>query len=239
MEMTMSRAVLVAAALVCAPIALWGQELPQPGQSPASSEQTDSFPQSAIKERVAQALDEVADACATDIDDFCGKVTAGQGRLAFCMLAHEDQLSGRCRSTLYDISRDVKQNFERVAEGCLSEIKTLCGETGKVGQCLGQKKGSLSPSCQTIVQAIGQRARRLVGLVGAAVYSSDNKNLGQVVSVTKGPDDKVQSIQVDVGRVLGLGTKVITITADKLERLPGIKILLSETEVRSLPETKK
>jgi hypothetical protein len=71
------------------------------------------------------------------------------------------------------------------------------------------------------------------------VYSSDNKNLGQVVEVIKGPDNKVQSIQVDIGRVLGLGTKVITITADKLERLPGIKIQLSEAEVRSLPEAKK
>lgn len=235
----MSRAVLVAAALVFAPIALWGQESSQPGKSAAPSEQTDSSPRSAIKERVAQALDEVADACATDIDDFCGRVTSGQGRLALCMMAHEDQLSGKCRSTLYDVSRDVKRNVERVAEGCLSEVKTLCGETGKVGQCLGQKKGSLSPSCQTIVEAIGQRARRLVGLVGAAVYSSDNKNLGQVVEVTKGPDNKVQSIQVDVGRVLGLGTKVITITADKLERLPGVKLLMSETEVRSLPEAKK
>jgi hypothetical protein len=121
----------------------------------------------------------------------------------------------------------------------LSEIQTLCGETGKVGQCLAQKKGSLSDSCQIIVGAIGQKARVLAGLVGVPVYSSDNKNLGQVVEVTKGADNKVQSIQVDVGRVLGLGTKVITITADKVERLPGIKVLLSEQEVRSLPEAKK
>ena len=76
-------------------------------------------------------------------------------------------------------------------------------------------------------------------MVGMPVYSSDNKNLGQVVEVIKGSDNKVQSIQVDIGRVLGIGTKVITITSDKLERLPGIKILLSEAEVRSLPEAKK
>ena len=71
------------------------------------------------------------------------------------------------------------------------------------------------------------------------VYSSDNKNLGQVVEVVKGPDDKVQSIQVDIGRVLGLGTKVVTITADKFEQLPGIKLLLSDAEVRSLPDAMK
>ena len=76
-------------------------------------------------------------------------------------------------------------------------------------------------------------------MVGMSVYSSDNKNIGQVVEIVRGPDDKVQSIQVDIGRVLGLGTKVVTITAEKLERLPGIKVLLSDAEVRSLPEAKK
>jgi hypothetical protein len=76
-------------------------------------------------------------------------------------------------------------------------------------------------------------------VVGMSVYSSDNKNIGQVVEIVRGPDDKVQSIQVDIGRVLGLGTKVVTITAEKLERLPGIKVLLSDAEVRSLPEAKK
>ena len=55
----------------------------------------------------------------------------------------------------------------------------------------------------------------------------------------KGPDDEVRSVQVDIGRMLGLGTKVITIPADKLQQVPGIKALLSDTEVRSLPEAKK
>jgi hypothetical protein len=80
---------------------------------------------------------------------------------------------------------------------------------------------------------------KLIGLIGAVVYSSDNKNVGQVVDVIKGPDDKVQSIQVDIGRVLGLGTKVVTITVDKFEQLPGIKLLLPEKDIRSLPEAKQ
>jgi hypothetical protein len=42
-----------------------------------------------------------------------------------------------------------------------------------------------------------------------------------------------------IGRVLGLGTKVVTITAENLERLPGIKVLVSDAEVRTLPEAKK
>jgi hypothetical protein len=235
----MSKGVLVAAALVLAPVTLWGQEPLQVGKSAAPSDQLEGLFQSTLRDRAAQAIDKVADACATDIDDFCGRVTPGEGRMAFCMLAHEDQMSSGCRSALTGISRDVKHSVERAAEGCLNEIQALCGETGKAGPCLSEKKGSLSASCQTIVGAIGQRVRGLAGLLGVPVYSSDNKNLGQVVEVTKGSDNKVQSIQVDVGRVLGLGTKVITITADKLERLPGIKVLYSEAEVRSLPEVKK
>jgi hypothetical protein len=39
--------------------------------------------------------------------------------------------------------------------------------------------------------------------------------------------------------VLGLGSKVVAIDADKIEPLDGIKVLLSDTEVRSLPEAKK
>jgi hypothetical protein len=231
----MNKAVLAAAALVLAPIAVWSQELPQSGQAAPPGEQTEHFLRSGVKDRITQMIDKVADACAADADDFCGRVTAGGGRISLCMQAHEDQLSSGCRSALHSI----KRNVESTAEACLSEIKTVCGETAKLGQCLGQKKGSLSPACQTIVAVIGQKARGLIGLVGMTVYSSDNKNLGQVVDVIKGPDDKVQSIQVDIGRVLGIGTKVITISSDKLERLPGVKILLSEQEVRSLPEAKK
>jgi hypothetical protein len=236
----MNKAVLAAAALVFAPMALWGEEPSQGGKSAAPSEQqVGGVSQPTLRDRVAQAVDKVSDACAADIDDFCGTVTSGGGRIALCMLAHEDQLSRGCRSALSGIAQGLRRNVERVAEGCLNEIQTLCGETGKVGQCVAQKKGALSGSCQIIVGAIGERVRGLVGLLGMPVYSSDNKNLGQVVEVTKGADNKVQSIQVDVGRVLGLGTKVITITADKVERLPGIKLLLSEKEVRSLPDEKK
>jgi hypothetical protein len=71
-----------------------------------------------------------------------------------------------------------------------------------------------------------------------SVFSSDNKDLGRIVDVVKGPDNKIQSIQVDIGRLLGIGTKVVAITADKIEQLPRIKLMLSDAEVRSLPEAK-
>lgn len=245
----MNKAVLFAAALVLAPLALSSQELrdkereaPSVGRSGgqvALGERTDDQSRSALRDRVARAIEIVEDACAADIDDYCGKVTPGRGRLALCMLVHEDQLSNGCRSTLHGASRILKNKVDSAAEACWNELQKLCGEAGRIGQCLEQKRGSLSSMCQTIVEALGEKAaHRLTALVGMPVYSSDNKNLGRVVDVVKGPDDKLRSIQVDIGRALGLGTKVVAIPADKLERLPGIKVLLSDAEVRSLPEAK-
>lgn len=240
----MNKIVLVAMALVLAPLALSSQEVQdrkdrEPShfrKSATPGERAEDPSQPTFRNRVAQAIETVVDACAADIDDFCGRVSSGGGRVALCMQAHEEQLSSACRSALYRVSLELRRNVDRVAEACWNEIQTLCGDSGKPAQCLEQKRGSLSSSCQTVVGALGQRVRRLMGL---SVYSSDNKNLGQVVEVTKGPDEKIQSIQVDIGRMLGLGTRVVTITADKLDRLPGIKVLLSEAEVRSLPEAKK
>jgi hypothetical protein len=50
---------------------------------------------------MADAIETVEDACAADIDFFCGRVTPGEGRLVLCMRAHEDQLSRGCRLAVY------------------------------------------------------------------------------------------------------------------------------------------
>ena len=75
---------------------------------------------------------------------------------------------------------------------------------------------------------------------GASVLSSDNKDLGQVVDVQRGADGKVHSIKVEVGRFLGLGSKVIEITGDKLEEIADkIKARIDGDQVRTLPEAPK
>jgi len=243
----MNKAVFIAAALLLTPLASWSQEVQDnkdresfyAGKSATPSEKAGDQPQSAFRDRVTQAIETVEDACAADFSDFCARVTPGRGRIALCMRAHEDQLSGGCRLALYQVARGLKSSVDRVAETCWNEIQRLCGDADKLGQCLEQKKDSLSPACQSIVGTLRQRVHRVMTLVGMPVYSFDNKALGQVVEVVKGPGDEIQSIQVDIGRILGLGTKVVTITADKFDRLPGIRLRLSDTEVRSLPEAKK
>src|SRR5262245_43826434 len=196
----MKRAILVAAALVLAAPPLASQEVQgkkdrepalagKSGEQAGTSGRADDQAQSALRNRVARAIETIEGACATDLDDFCGRVTSGEGRIAMCMLAHEDQISSGCRSALSRAADALRRNVERVAEGCWSEIKAQCGEAGKIGECLEQKKSSLSPACQTVIAALEQRIQQRTSLVGMPLYSSDNKNLGQIVDVVRGSDN--------------------------------------------------
>jgi hypothetical protein len=246
----MRNAVLVAAVLLLAPPPALSQDVQRSeGRDPPTAERSGDRdargerlgrpPASEFRYRMASAIETVESACAADIDDFCGKVMPGAGRLSLCMRAHEDQFSRECQSALEQVSQPLQRSAERITEMCWNEVGALCGEATGVGQCVAQKKESLSPPCRAIVTVLGQKVQGLMARVGMPVYSSDDKALGQVAQVVRGTDGKVQAIQVDIGRMLGLGTKVVAISADKFEQLAGIKLRLSDSEIRSLPEARQ
>ena len=246
----MQKAVFVVAALIFAPLPTLSQEaqrsegreranVERSGDRDARSEPSSDQLRVEFLDRMANAIETVQSACADDIDDFCARVTPGAGRLALCMRAHEDQFSRTCQAVLDRISSTLERSAERITEMCWNEVRALCGETDGVGQCVAQKKASLSPACETIVTILGQKAQGLMARVGMPVYRSDDKALGHVAQVVRGADGKVQAIQVDIGQMLGLGSKVVAINADKFEQLAGIKLRLSDAEIRSLPEAKK
>ncbi len=196
--------------------------------------------QANLRDRVAAAIETIERGCGSDIEKFCDNVTRGEGRLLLCMQAHEDQLSRRCQFSLYRVSRNLDRavnRVERLADACWNDIQAQCGDADRIGQCLVQKRGSVSQSCQTVIGALQDVVQGLVSLRGTPVYSSDDKNLGKVVDVERGPDGKIQSIQVQVGRFLGLGSRVVTIKGDALEQLAdGIRLRMKGDQVHSLPE---
>jgi len=198
--------------------------------------------QSNLRDRVAGAIEAVQGACASDISNFCGSVTRGEGRVLLCMQAHEDQLSRRCQFALYRASRGLDRainRVERIADACMNDIEAHCGDAERIGQCLVQKAGSLSQSCQMVLTGLRQAVQGLATLRGVPVYSADDKNVGQVLEVTRGSDGKVESIQVAVGRWLGIGDRVVTITADDFDQLADrIRLRLAGEEVRAMPEAK-
>jgi hypothetical protein len=199
--------------------------------------------QQTLKDRVASAIETVEATCAADISKFCGNVTRGEGRVVLCMQAHDDQLSLRCQFGLYRASRNLDRalnRVERIADACWNDIEAQCADAQRIGQCVMDKAQSLSQACQTVVAGIRQALQGLASLKGSPAYSADGKNLGQVVDVIRGPDGKVQSVQIDVGRFLGIGDRVVTIDRSAFEELGDrINLRLTGDAVRSLPNAKR
>jgi len=203
--------------------------------------QPSALAQSNLRERIAAAVESVEGACASDLKNFCGNVSRGEGRVVQCMQAYDDQLSIRCQFALYRASRNLENalsRVDRIAEACWNDIQEKCGDADKIEQCVMEKRASLSQPCQTVINALQQAYQGLAALRGRPVVSSDGKELGQVVEVNKGPDGRIHSIQIDVGRWLGLGSKVVTINADKFEHLADeVRLRLRGEDVQSMPAT--
>ncbi len=214
--------------------------------------------QSQLRDRLDSAIARVENACSNDIEEYCGTVTPGGGRIALCMRAHADLLSRRCRFTLFRVGRNIRQDVANLADDCMNGIKSQCSNTSNIGECAEQKSASISPACHTVVAALrhagqrmseslaeaGQRSseggQRTAALQGTSVFTSDGQNLGRVVEVQRNPDGKIQSVQIQIGRFLGIGDKVVTIGADQLQQLGDrIKLRMDANQVRSLPEAKK
>jgi sporulation protein YlmC with PRC-barrel domain len=245
----MSKAIILAAALVLVPLPAFcqGTQSNKSGEPSSSTtvggaatdrgemeELLDRLSQSQLKDRLTAAVERVRDACAADIEELCGSVAPGEGRIAECVLDNADDLSRRCRLTLFRVSRNLRRVVANFADECANAIRTQCENAEKVGECAEQKSATISPACHTMVTTLRHASQQLSNLTGVTVLSSDGKDVGRVVEVVRGPDGKIQSVQIQVGRFLGLGDKVISMNADKLQELgERIKLKLGADQVMS------
>jgi sporulation protein YlmC with PRC-barrel domain len=199
--------------------------------------------QNTVRDRLTAATEAVENSCGEDIKKFCGSVSRGEGRILLCMQAHDDQLSFRCQFALYRASRklgNAVHRVERIADACWTDIQAKCGEAERIGQCVVQKRETLSRACQRVVAAVQTAAGQLANLRGMRVLSSDNRDVGQVVDVQRTPDGKVQSVRIEVGRFLGLGSKTIQVNADQIEQLADrIRLRLGGDQIRSLSDQQR
>jgi hypothetical protein len=204
-----------------------------------------SWAQGNVRDRVANAIESIQGACATDIDKFCGNVTRGEGRVLLCMQAHDDQLGFRCQFALYRASRNLGSalnRVERIADACWRDIQAHCANAESTGlaQCVMDRGRSLSRACQKAVTGIRQALHGLATLRGMPAYSADGKDLGKVVDVVRAPDGRVQAVRIEIGRFLGIGDRVVTIDRSRFDELSDrIRLRLDSGAVRSLPDAQK
>jgi Golgi apparatus protein 1 len=106
-------------------------------------------------------LDYVKNSCQDDLGEHCKGVTPGEGRLALCLAAHEDQISERCQYALYRGAVALEQAIAAIsyiARSCSGDAEKLCPETtpgdGRILECLESKSDKVSSGCKEAVKDV-------------------------------------------------------------------------------------
>ncbi|WP_317932763.1 cysteine rich repeat-containing protein [Halioxenophilus sp. WMMB6] len=107
-------------------------------------------------------IEQVNQACAADIDSFCADINPGQGRIAACLHAHFDQVSGQCQAALTEAREELKllgAAYQHVNQNCQADAKRLCPQVtpgqGRILDCLKSQQAEVSTSCTNALKDVG------------------------------------------------------------------------------------
>jgi len=114
-----------------------------------------------ILEKLTAKVAKLESACASDIKKYCRTVTPGEGRMIYCMQAHEDKISVKCAFELEEAATNVQTAADALKDGliaCKAEITGVCGKTvpgqGRIAACLIANKSTASSGCAEAIKKI-------------------------------------------------------------------------------------
>jgi Golgi apparatus protein 1 len=115
-----------------------------------------------IMEKLTARVTKLESACAEDIQKYCSTVTPGEGRMIYCMEAHEDKISTKCAFELGEAATSVQSAADALKDAviaCKAEITGVCGKTvpgeGRIAAaCLLSNKSTASAGCVEAIQKI-------------------------------------------------------------------------------------
>jgi len=114
-----------------------------------------------ILEKLTARVVKLESACASDIKKYCRTVTPGEGRMIYCMQAHEDKISVKCAFELGEAATNVQTAADALKDGliaCKAEITGVCGKTvpgqGRIAACLIANKSTASSGCAEAIKKI-------------------------------------------------------------------------------------
>ena len=114
-----------------------------------------------LQEKLTARIAKLESACAKDIKKYCKDVTPGEGRVIYCMQAHEDKISPQCTFELEDELTSVQNSLDdlkNAISACKAEITGICGKIvpgqGRIAACLLANKSTASKDCADAIQKI-------------------------------------------------------------------------------------
>lgn len=118
-----------------------------------------------LLDKLTAKVAKLEDACAKDIKKYCRTVTPGEGRMIYCMQAHEDKISAKCAFELEEAATNVQTAADALKDGvmaCKAEINGVCGKIlpgqGRIATCLLANKSTASSGCAEAIKKIESMA---------------------------------------------------------------------------------
>lgn len=118
-----------------------------------------------IQEKLTGRITKLESACEEDIKKYCSTVTPGEGRMIYCMEAHEDKISAKCAFELGDTATSLQNAADALKDAviaCKAEITGVCGKIvpgqGRIAACLLENKSTASSGCTEAIQKIERMA---------------------------------------------------------------------------------
>jgi Cysteine rich repeat len=114
-----------------------------------------------IQDKLNAEAAKLEQSCAGDIKKYCSDVTPGEGRILYCMQAHEDKISTKCAYDLEEAAADVQlhaDNLKEAVAACKAEISGVCGKIqpgqGRIAACLFANRSTASKACGDVLGKI-------------------------------------------------------------------------------------
>jgi hypothetical protein len=114
-----------------------------------------------IQDKLNAEAAKLEQSCAGDIKKYCSDVTPGEGRMLYCMQAHEDKISTKCAYDLEEAAADVQlhaDNLKEAVAACKAEISGVCGKIqpgqGRIAACLFANRSTASKACGDVLGKI-------------------------------------------------------------------------------------
>ena len=112
-------------------------------------------------DRLIDQVTKLEKSCAEDIKQYCSTVTPGEGRMIYCMQAHEDKISPACSYDLEDVVLALQVSndaLKEAANACRADIAAKCGNVqpgkGRIAACLVADRANVSKECANAIQKV-------------------------------------------------------------------------------------
>jgi hypothetical protein len=112
-----------------------------------------------------QIVSQLKEKCGSDINKFCSGIKPGEGRIAACLDAREDQLSASCKTTWMTTKADVSKRVDRAdvafRKQCGADVQKFCSDVpsgkGRLLSCLSKHQSDVSASCKNFQTRLDQK----------------------------------------------------------------------------------